>query len=93
MPRRKPTPHDETPDELRDASRGVRLHKAMADAGVASRRDCEDLIAQGRVKVNGLVVKTLPAWVDPENPPARACVNAQLARPEILVEIMVTAAK
>ena len=33
------------------------------------------------------------AWVDPENPPARACVRADLARPEILVEIMVTAAK
>ena len=33
------------------------------------------------------------AWVDPENPPARACVKADLARPEILVEIMVTAAK
>jgi len=32
-------------------------------------------------------------WVDPENPPARACVKADLARPEILVEIMVTAAK
>jgi enamine deaminase RidA (YjgF/YER057c/UK114 family) len=33
------------------------------------------------------------AWVDPDNPPARACVKADLARPEILVEIMVTAAK
>jgi enamine deaminase RidA (YjgF/YER057c/UK114 family) len=33
------------------------------------------------------------AWVDPENPPARACVKADMARPEILVEIMVTAAK
>ena len=33
------------------------------------------------------------AWVDPENPPARACVKADLARPEVLVEIMVTAAK
>jgi enamine deaminase RidA (YjgF/YER057c/UK114 family) len=32
-------------------------------------------------------------WVDPENPPCRACVRADLARPEILVEIMVTAAK
>jgi enamine deaminase RidA (YjgF/YER057c/UK114 family) len=32
-------------------------------------------------------------WVDPKNPPARACVRADLARPEILVEIMVTAAK
>ena len=32
-------------------------------------------------------------WVDPANPPARACVRADLARPEVLVEIMVTAAK
>lgn len=33
------------------------------------------------------------AWVDHENPPARACVKAEMARPEVLVEIMVTAAK
>jgi enamine deaminase RidA (YjgF/YER057c/UK114 family) len=33
------------------------------------------------------------AWVDPQNPPARACVRADLARPEVLVEIMVTAAR
>ena len=33
------------------------------------------------------------AWVDHENPPVRACVRADLARPEILVEIMVTATK
>ncbi len=32
-------------------------------------------------------------WVDPANPPARACVRADLARPEVLVEIMVTAVK
>src|SRR3954454_7507609 len=32
-------------------------------------------------------------WVDPQNPPARACVRADLARPEVLVEIMVNAAK
>ena len=32
-------------------------------------------------------------WVDPANPPCRACVRADLARPEVLVEIMVTAAK
>lgn len=51
---------------LRDASRGIRLQKAMADAGVASRRDCEAMIAEGRVRVNGEVVDTLPAWVDPK---------------------------
>ena len=33
------------------------------------------------------------SWVDPKNPPVRACVRADLYRPEVLVEIMVTAAK
>lgn len=33
------------------------------------------------------------AWVDPKNPPVRACVRAELYRPEVLVEIMVTAAR
>jgi enamine deaminase RidA (YjgF/YER057c/UK114 family) len=33
------------------------------------------------------------AWVDPENPPVRACVQAKLARPNFLIEIMVVAAK
>ncbi|MBV9553528.1 MAG: RidA family protein [Alphaproteobacteria bacterium] len=32
-------------------------------------------------------------WVDLQNPPCRACVRADMARPEVLVEIMVTAAK
>ena len=30
-------------------------------------------------------------WLDPENKPARATVEAAMARPEILVEIQVTA--
>ena len=33
------------------------------------------------------------AWVDPQNPPVRACVQAELWRPNMLVEIMVTATK
>ena len=33
------------------------------------------------------------AWVDPKNLPARACVEAKLADPRALVEIMVVAAK
>ena len=33
------------------------------------------------------------AWVDGENPPARATVEARLATPKYWVEIMVTAAK
>ena len=33
------------------------------------------------------------AWVDRENPPARACVRADLVRPGLLVEIMAIAAR
>lgn len=32
-------------------------------------------------------------WIDPENPPARATVEANLALPNILVEIQLTAAR
>ena len=32
------------------------------------------------------------AWVDPDEPPVRVCVQAELWQPELLVEIMVTAA-
>ncbi|MEO7121714.1 MAG: pseudouridine synthase [Lacisediminihabitans sp.] len=39
-----------------NAPEGVRLQKLMAAAGVASRRVSEDLIAAGRVEVNGEVV-------------------------------------
>jgi enamine deaminase RidA (YjgF/YER057c/UK114 family) len=32
-------------------------------------------------------------WIDPENPPARACGEARLARESLLVEVIITAAK
>ncbi len=37
--------------------------------------------------------KVWDGWVAPGNPPARACVQAGLATPQIKVEIMVLAAK
>lgn len=43
----------------------VRLQKFLSDAGVASRRHAEEYILAGRVLVNGEVVDTLPAFVDP----------------------------
>lgn len=33
------------------------------------------------------------AWIDPDNPPARACAEAKLATPDYLVEFIVTAAR
>ncbi|HEX2582614.1 MAG TPA: pseudouridine synthase [Chlamydiales bacterium] len=41
-----------------------RLSKALAAAGVASRRACEELIFAGRVKVNGQVIKVPQTPVD-----------------------------
>jgi 23S rRNA pseudouridine2605 synthase len=43
-----------------------RLQKVLASSGLASRRKCEELILDGVVRVNGKVVDTLPAFVDPE---------------------------
>ena len=43
----------------RPAPSGVRLQKAMADAGIGARRDCEDMITGGRVRVNRKLVTTL----------------------------------
>ncbi|HXC35460.1 MAG TPA: pseudouridine synthase [Candidatus Acidoferrales bacterium] len=42
----------------------VRLQKFMADAGVASRRAAEQMILDGRVTVNGQVVRLLGSKVD-----------------------------
>lgn len=43
----------EVSDESGEPDESVRLHKALADAGVGSRRDMETWIAEGRVVVNG----------------------------------------
>ncbi len=43
-----------------------RLHKILAAAGIDSRRNCEQLILAGLVRVNGRTVDTLPAFADIE---------------------------
>jgi 23S rRNA pseudouridine2605 synthase len=47
-------------------SDGVRLQKVLAQAGVASRRAAEELIAAGRVTVDGKVVREMGRRVHPE---------------------------
>jgi 23S rRNA pseudouridine2605 synthase len=49
------------------SARGVRLQRYLAAAGVAARRKAEQLITAGRVTVNGAVVSTLGAKVDPDH--------------------------
>ena len=43
----------------------VRLQKAIADAGLTSRRKAEEMILQGRVQVNGEKIRVLGTKIDP----------------------------
>jgi len=53
-----------TPDER---SAGVRLQKVLSSAGVASRRKAEEMIRDGRVKVDGIVVREMGMRIDPDD--------------------------
>jgi len=59
-PERKATPKQPSGKSIAEKKRGevegVRLNRYIAQAGVASRRKADDLIAEGRVKVNGEVI-------------------------------------
>ncbi|HWM16454.1 MAG TPA: pseudouridine synthase [Microbacterium sp.] len=49
------------------STEGVRLQKVLANAGVASRRVAEQLIVDGRVRVNGVVVTELGSRIHPDS--------------------------
>jgi len=53
-------------DSLIDVPGGVRLQKVLAAAGVGSRRHCEEMIGEGRVEVDGEIVRRYGARVDPQ---------------------------
>ncbi|ASO21407.1 23S rRNA pseudouridine2605 synthase [Actinoalloteichus hoggarensis] len=59
-PRRERTaaPGDDHPE-------GIRLQKVLSRAGIASRRAAEELIAEGRVSIDGKVVTEMGRRVDP----------------------------
>ena len=58
-----------------------RLQKLIAAAGIASRRHAEELIAAGRVQVNGKVINELGAKADPEKDHIK--VNGKLINPQL----------
>ncbi|WP_083826486.1 pseudouridine synthase [Hoyosella subflava] len=53
------------PDTAAYGEEGVRLQKVLAQAGVASRRVCEQMIDKRRVEVNGKIVTTQGMRIDP----------------------------
>jgi 23S rRNA pseudouridine2605 synthase len=60
-------PGDREPEGDGADRQGERLQKVLARAGVGSRRVCEDMIAEGRISVNGEQVREQGRRVDPQN--------------------------
>lgn len=78
---------DNHPPVEQDQTR-VRLQRYLADAGVAARRVCEQMIEQGRVQVNGETISRLPAFIDPQSD--RVEVDGRLvAKPQAALTILV----
>ncbi|GAA3743886.1 pseudouridine synthase [Salinactinospora qingdaonensis] len=71
-------------DTYADVAGGIRLQKALAQAGVASRRASEELIAQGRVSIDGQVVRRFGARVDPQTSEIRVDGMRVATAPDLL---------
>ena len=63
---------------------GQRLQKVLAHAGVASRRACEQLIADGRVSVDGVTVTEAGVRADPLTQEIRVDGSRILTNPELI---------
>ena len=58
-----------------EVEESIRLQKFLANSGVASRRKCEELILDGKVSVNGQIVKELGTKVNPAVDKVEYCGN------------------
>ncbi|MEU2141156.1 pseudouridine synthase [Nocardia rhamnosiphila] len=63
---------------------GERLQKVLAKAGVASRRAAEEMIEQGRVEVDGIIVREQGLRIDPENAVVRVDGTRVVVREELV---------
>ena len=62
---RRPSASPRTKPTASEGQGLARLQKILAAAGVGSRRQCEDVILEGRVEVDRKVVSQLGAKADP----------------------------
>lgn len=65
----------------------IRLHKYLADHGVASRRKCEEYIRQGLVKVNGKIVTEMGYKIDPQQDLVETDKELKLKKQELVYYI------
>ncbi len=85
-PRKKKTPTNATTT----ANEGIRLNKFLANAGICSRREADELIQAGVITVNGKVVTELGTRVQPTD---KVVYGGQAIRPEKPVYILLNKPK
>ena len=69
------------------------IDRLLARCGTGKSKLLQATIWVADIRDRAPMNEVWSAWVDPKNLPARACVEAKLADPACLVEIMVVAAK
>jgi len=70
-----------------------KIDSFLAAAGTSKSRLLSTTIWLTDIREKEQMDAAWKAWVDPDNKPARACVESRLGTPDTRVEIMVTAAK
>jgi len=88
-------PSNTTFSDVRGQTREVlqRIDELLAEAGTDKSKILTAQVWLADMSLFFAHNEEWNAWVDPENPPARACVEARLAHPQLVVEVMVTAAR
>lgn len=70
----------------------ARLDKLMADAGTDKSKLVSVTVLLPHISDFDALNAVYDAWIDPANPPARACYEARLADPDLRVEMTAIAA-
>ena len=69
------------------------IERLLAEAGTDKTRILSAMVWLTDMRTFAAFNEVWDAWVDPEHPPARACVESRLAAPNIDVEIGIVAAR
>jgi len=69
------------------------IDRLLAKCGSHKSKILQATIWVTDIRLRGAMNEAWTKWVDPKNLPGRACIEAKLADPAALVEIMVTASK
>ena len=68
------------------------IDKLLAEAGTSKSKVLSCQVILNNIGDFAAMNSVYDAWIDPANPPARACIEARLAHPSLKVEIIAIAA-